>query len=67
MARAAQLDAQQARLALTTLKHSLNELARGEFDLGRLQARAQATRESDDFAEGRRAMAERRSPVWKGH
>jgi len=55
-----------APLALTTLKHSLNELARGEFDLGRLQARAQATRESEDFAEGRRAMAERRSPVWKG-
>lgn len=67
VAQLAQQVAGLAPLALTTLKHSLNELARGEFDLGRLQARAQATRESDDFAEGRRAMAERRSPVWKGH
>ena len=67
VAQLAQQVASLAPLALTTLKHSLNELARGEFDLGRLQARAQATRESEDFAEGRRAMAERRSPVWKGH
>ena len=56
-----------APLALESLKLSLNELARGEFDLSRLRAREQATMESDDFKEGRRAFAERRAPVWKGH
>lgn len=55
-----------APLALESLKVSLNELGRGEFDLQRLAARAQATMESEDFAEGRRAFAERRPPLWKG-
>ena len=55
-----------APLAVRSLKQSLNELARGEFDLARLRAREKATMESEDFAEGRRAFAERRSPSWKG-
>lgn len=55
-----------APLALESLKQSLNELARGEFDLQRLAARSQATLDSDDFAEGRQAFAQRRAPVWKG-
>jgi enoyl-CoA hydratase/carnithine racemase len=55
-----------APLALESLKRSLNELARGEFDRERLFARWTATQASADFAEGRRAFAERRAPVWKG-
>lgn len=55
-----------APLALQSIKQSLNELARGEYDLQRLQERTKTTMESEDFAEGRRAFAERRPPVWKG-
>lgn len=55
-----------APLAVRALKQSLNELARGEYDLTRLRSREQLTMESEDFAEGRRAFAERRPPVWKG-
>jgi enoyl-CoA hydratase/carnithine racemase len=55
-----------APIALSTLKESLNELGRGEFDLARLREREAMTMRSDDFAEGRRAFKERRPPVWKG-
>jgi enoyl-CoA hydratase/carnithine racemase len=55
-----------APIALRTLKESLNELGRGEFDLARLREREAMTMRSDDFAEGRRAFKERRPPVWKG-
>lgn len=54
-----------APIPLRTLKQSLNELGRGEFDLARLREREAATMRSDDFAEGRRAFKERRRPVWK--
>lgn len=55
-----------APLALQTLKLSLTELGRGEFDLERLRERSQFTMDSEDFAEGREAFAQRRAPVWKG-
>jgi enoyl-CoA hydratase/carnithine racemase len=55
-----------APLAAQSMKQSLNEIARGEFDVARVRAREQATVDSEDFAEGRKAFAQRRKPVWKG-
>ncbi|VWX61890.1 Enoyl-CoA hydratase/carnithine racemase [Burkholderiales bacterium 8X] len=55
-----------APLALESLKQSLNEIARGDIDLARLNGRQQATMASADFAEGRDAFKERRAAVWRG-
>ena len=55
-----------APLAVQETKKSLNEIALGDFDLPRLRAREQLTSQSEDFAEGRAAFAERRSPVFTG-
>ncbi|MBU1361751.1 MAG: enoyl-CoA hydratase/isomerase family protein [Gammaproteobacteria bacterium] len=63
--RLAEAVSQLAPLAVEALKRSLNDLARGEFDLAPLDARQRASMESEDFAEGRRAFAEKRAPVWK--
>lgn len=55
-----------APLALQSLKQSLNELARGEYDVQRLRERADRTMASEDFTEGQRAFREKRRPQWKG-
>ena len=53
-----------APIAVQSLKASLTEIGRGDYDLERLRARERRTMESADFAEGRRAFAERRAPRW---
>jgi enoyl-CoA hydratase/carnithine racemase len=58
--------ASHAPIAVQSVKQSINEIARGDFDRERLLARELASIATEDFAEGRRAFAERRTPVWKG-
>lgn len=55
-----------APLAQQLMKRSLDEVARGEFDATRLRERLQRTQRSEDFAEGCRAFAARRAPVFQG-
>ncbi len=55
-----------APLALRTMKQSIDELARGQFDAQALRERERAALASDDFAEGRRAFAQRRPPDFTG-
>lgn len=55
-----------APLALRATKQSLRELASGRQDMPALRAREQMTLASEDFAEGRRAFAERRAPKFSG-
>jgi enoyl-CoA hydratase/carnithine racemase len=64
--RLAQSVARLAPLAVESLKVSLNEIARGDIDLQRLDARQHSTLVSADFVEGRQAFKDRRPPVWKG-
>ena len=51
-----------APLALGGMKASLNEIARGEWDLARLAGRQAECASSDDLREGRLAFAEKRKP-----
>ena len=51
-----------APLALESLKRSINELARGEYDADRLRQRQNASQATRDFAEACSAFAERRTP-----
>ena len=52
--------------ALQETKKSLNEIESGRVDLALLREREQQSSQSADFAEGRKAFAERRPPVFTG-
>lgn len=53
-------------LAAQATKRSLNEIAAGRWDEPALRERERLTQASEDFAEGRRAFAERRPPTFHG-
>lgn len=55
-----------APLAVRGMKQSLNEVARGEFDLRRLREREALCAASEDLREGLAAFAARREPVFSG-
>ncbi len=55
-----------APLAVRATKQSIREMAAGRHDMGRLRERERLTVASEDFAEGRRAFAERRAPRFSG-
>ena len=55
-----------APLSLDALKQSLSEIGRGEWDLQRLREREERLMASEDFAEGRAALREKRRPQWRG-
>lgn len=58
--------AQLAPLAAQATKRSLLDLSSGQASVESLRAREAACAASDDFVEGRRAMSERRAPVFEG-
>jgi enoyl-CoA hydratase/carnithine racemase len=55
-----------APLALRGMKRTLNEAAVGRLDRIAADARSVASFRTEDHAEGRRAMAEKRKPAFKG-
>ncbi len=55
-----------APLSLRGMKQTLNELANGRVDERAARDRAAASFHSQDFQEGRRAMAEKRPPLFTG-
>ena len=55
-----------APLALRGMKASLNEMARGEFDLARLREREALCAASADLQEGKAAFTEKRAPRFAG-
>ena len=54
-----------APLAVQTTKQSLNEISSGRMDLPAMRGREQLTANSLDFAEGRRAFQEKRTPRFR--
>ena len=55
-----------APLALSMTKQSLNDIAAGLYNEPALKERARQSVYSQDFAEGRRAFAARRTPQFSG-
>ncbi|MCK6432326.1 MAG: enoyl-CoA hydratase/isomerase family protein [Burkholderiaceae bacterium] len=55
-----------APLAIDGMKRSLDEIARGDYDLERLARRVARCAASDDLREGQAALAERRVPRFRG-
>ncbi|WP_373087690.1 enoyl-CoA hydratase/isomerase family protein [Sneathiella sp.] len=55
-----------APLSLRGMKATLNEIARGDMDVEKARARQLACLQSDDFTEGRQALAEKRKANFKG-
>ena len=53
--------------AARLMKRSLDEIARGEFDPGRLREREARCATSADLREGLAAFAARRAPRFNGH
>lgn len=66
VARIAAALAANAPLAVRGMKRSLDEIARGVFDLAALREREAACAASDDLKEGVAAFAERRAPRFSG-
>ncbi|TNE39924.1 MAG: enoyl-CoA hydratase/isomerase family protein [Alphaproteobacteria bacterium] len=55
-----------APLSVSGMKATLNEIARGEFDMARARERQARCLASDDFVEGKAAMTEKRPPAFTG-